>query len=343
MITVIIPTWNQRDLLRTCLRSLQAQTAACRVLVVDNGSSDGTVEMVTHDFSGFDLLRLEANLGFAQAVNKGIRQSTTEFVALLNNDTEADPRWIETGARAFHEYRDYSFFASRLIDYLQRDRLDSAGDCYSRAGLPYKRGLGEPIDRYSKPEPVLGASAGAAFYRRSIFEEIGLFDEDFFMYLEDVDFSLRAQRAGHRCLYLPDAIVYHIEAASDPDREAEIPETAISGRATGSPLQTPECRGEPVARPLPAVFYSNTRVYWITRNRWQLMVTYQPLRHLPWLAYGWARSTLFHLLKAGHFGAFLKGLAAGISSTPRALKKRIALRQNQVISTRQLCQLMRRC
>lgn len=320
MITVIIPTWNQRDLLRNCLRFLQAQTAPCGVLVVDNGSSDGTPEMMRQEFAGFDLLRLDTNLGFAKAVNKGIRQSSTEFVALLNNDTEADPRWIETGVRAFHAYPGYSFLASRLINYWQRDRLDSAGDCYSRTALPYKRGLGEPIDRYSKPEPVLGAGAGAAFYRRSLFEEVGLFDEDFFMYLEDVELSLRAQCAGHRCLYLPDAIVYHLEAASDPARKV------IS-------------RSDPEI----VVFYSHTRVYWITRNRWQLMVTYQPLRHLPWLAYGWARSVLFHLLKAGHFGAFLKGLAAGIASTPRALKKRIAVRRNQVISTRQLCQLMRRC
>lgn len=314
-LTVIIPTWNQRDLLRNCLASLRNQTAPCRILVVDNGSTDLTEEMVRAEFPNLHYLHLKDNVGFAKAINTGIQNSSTLFVALLNNDTEADPRWVEVGLRALAEHRDYSFFASRIIRYDERSRLDGAGDCYSRSGLPYKRGLGEPVERFSVSQPVLGASGGAAFYRRSLFDAIGLFEEGFFMYLEDVDLSLRAQLTGHACLYLPDAIVYHIEAASDPQR-----------------------RLHPPAGQLP--YYSADRVYWITRNRWQLMVTYQPLRHAPWLIYGWARSTLFHLLKAGFFGSFLKGLTAGFLCTPLALKKRFAMRRHRLISVRQLCQLM---
>ncbi len=330
-LTVIIPTWNRKDLLRNCLSSLQRQTVPCSVLVVDNGSTDSTQEMVKTDFPSFDSLSLHSNQGFAKAVNLGIQSTGSSFVALLNNDTEADPLWVEAGLHAFLSNREYSFFASRMIRYCQRTHLDCAGDCYNRNGLPYKRGLGEPVSQFSVREPVLGASAGAAFYRRSLFDEVGLFDESFFMYLEDVDLSLRAQLAGHRCLYLPDAIVYHIEAASDPERIATGRSSPVTGR-------------QPTSRSAGQLsYYSAPRVYWITRNRWQLMVTYQPLRHAPWLLYGWTRSALFHLLKAGFLAPFLRGLAAGLLRTPQALRKRMVTRRNRLISVRRLCQLMQQC
>ena len=324
-LTVIVPTWNQKELLRNCLNSLKRQTVSCTVLIVDNGSADSTAEMVRSGFAHFHYLNLGHNHGFAQAVNIGIQRSTTEFIALLNNDAEADRLWVEAGLRAFRKYPDYWFFASRIVNYLYRDRLDSAGDCYNCVGLPYKRGSGEPIQRFSEPQPVLGASAGAAFYRRALFDEIGFFDEDFFIYLEDVDLSLRAQLAGRPCLYFPEAVVNHLEAASDPDRPA-----------SGFP-NAPSHTGSELA------YYSSTRVYWITRNRWQLMIAYQPVRHLPWLIYGWSRSVFFHLFKAGFFAAFLRGLAAGILQTPRALKKRMAMRRKRVISSGHLCQLIRKC
>lgn len=330
-ITVIVPTWNRKELLSRCLDSLRRQTAPCRVLVVDDGSTDGTEELVRHQFSAFDYLRLGQNLGFCRAVNEGIRRAYTPFLALLNNDTEADPGWMEAGLSAFERFPSYWFFASRIVNFFARDLLDSAGDCYSRSGMPYKRGGGRRLGEFSRSGPVLGASAGAAFYRRDLFDRIGLFDESYHMYLEDVDLSLRAQLAGYPCLYLPDAVVYHIEAASDPGRRTQALEGANRPPSSG-------CRASTI-RP----FYSDRRVYWITRNRWQLMVTHQPVRHLPWLLYGWTRSFLFHLLKAGCAGAFLRGLAAGIRSSPRALAKRRQLRSQRVLSVRDLCRMMSAC
>lgn len=385
-LTVIIPTWNQKALLGTCLGSIEKQTAPCQVLIVDNGSTDSTSEMIKQFSASSSLpvqyMNLGMNLGFARAVNAGIKAAGADFVALLNNDTEADRRWVEMGLRAFEEYPDYDFFASKIINYHHRHLLDSAGDCYNRQGIAYKRGFGESVEKFTELEPVLGAGAAAGFYRRSLFEDIGLFDADFFMYLEDVDLSLRAQRAGHRCLYLPGAIVYHIEAASDPgplphegvakapQGHKKIAQGVSPGLVTlkqGSPggakgrlcrpwgaFATPShgrgseysplagARGsefpypsrdregaatsnvEPNERSV-GPHHSATRTYWITRNRWQLMVTYQPLRHLPWLIYGWTRSALFYLFKAGFFGAFLRGLWAGVRCTPRALRKRRAL------------------
>ena len=321
-LTVIIPTWNQKELLARCLRSLRGQTVPCRVLVVDNGSSDSTLGLLEElrlDFSGrLEWIGLPANRGFAAAVNQGIRGSRTEFIGLLNNDAEADSRWVETGLNALRDRRDYSFFASRLVQYHNREILDGAGDGYNRTGIPFKRGWGERAESFRISGPVLGASGAAAFYRRRLFDEVGLFDETFFMYLEDVDLSLRAQLLGHRCLYLPEAVVHHIEAASDPlRRQSAAAENAVTL----------------------ALFSSPDRVYWITRNRWQLMVTYQPARHFPWLLYGWARSAGHGLLKAGYFSSFLSGLLAGVLLTPRALKKRLALRRKRKVPLMEIYRL----
>ena len=205
-LTVIIPTWNQKSLLQNCLQSLQRQKVPCHVRVVDNGSTDSTKEMVQSTqptfSSNLEYVNLGCNRGFAEAANVGIRSASTEFVALLNNDTEADAGWVEAGVAALGRYPNYAIFASKIIDYRRRDQLDSAGDCYNRGGIPHKRGRGQSVKGFSEIKPVLAASAAAAFYRRSVFDEIGFFDEDFFMYLEDVDFCLRAHLAGHRCLYL---------------------------------------------------------------------------------------------------------------------------------------------
>jgi GT2 family glycosyltransferase len=316
-ITVIIPSWNQKTLLERCLSSLHEQTADCLVTVVDNGSIDGSQEMLKSCFPDVSSIRLEQNVGFARACNLAIKEARTPYVALLNNDTEAHPEWIEAGLRAFSRYPDDWFFATRMIQFFDRGKLDSAGDLYTRTGLPLKRGLGEPPGTFPAAEPVLGASAGAAFYRRELFDRVGYFDEEFFMYLEDVDFSLRAQLAGYPCRYLPDAMVYHMEAASDPERKLN---TDVSSR----------------------IFYSSSRVFWITRNRWLLMVKYQPLRNLPWLLYGWTRSLLFHLLKQGFTREFIRGLGSGISRTPYALGERSRLNLDRKMSNRELCRLMNR-
>ena len=348
-LTVIIPTWNRVRLLERCLSSLAEQRVRCPILVVDNGSSDSTREMLDTRFPEVEVLGLEENQGFARAVNQGILHCNSEYVALLNNDTEVDPGWVEAGLAAFEGNPSYWFLASRMMDFRERDRIDSAGDGYDRTGMPFKRGRGDPSGRHAHSRPVLGASAGAAFYRRELFRRIGLFDEKYYMYLEDVDLSLRAQLTGHPCLYVPEAVVYHIEAASDSSREdlvSELLEAEEEGLRNVRPVKKETGLGpvqpEPDPPPLP-VCYSPTRVYWITRNRWQLMVTYQPGRNLVQLAYGWARSTAFHAVKAGYLGSFLRGLAAGVARTPQALIKRFRMRRNRALSGREICRLMNGC
>ena len=320
LLTVIIPTWNGCPLLQRCLQSLRLQTAHHRTLVVDNGSTDETAVMLGEHFPDVELLRLDRNLGFAAAVNRGLERTDTPFVALLNNDTEVDPDWVREGLAAFDHHSEPLIVASLILNFFARDIVDSAGDCYGVTGMAIKRGNGEPAVGYQTSRPVLGASAGAAFYRRELFDLIGFFDEDFFMYLEDVDLSLRAQLAGFGCRFASAARVYHVEAASDPDR------TRTREDSAG-----------------PEPFYSRSRVYWITRNRWLLMATYQPWRSAPWLVYGWIRSFFFHLLKAGYWLSFLQGLTAGLLATPQALFKRRRLRSQRRLTTGELWQLLRKC
>ncbi|HSR68942.1 MAG TPA: glycosyltransferase family 2 protein [Acidobacteriota bacterium] len=313
-ITVVVPNYNQRKLLRACLRSLRRQTHPCRVLVVDDGSEDGSASMVEQDFPEFRCLRLSSNVGFAAAANAGMRRVETEFTALLNNDAEADPEWIAAGLRAFQRLPRHGMLASKMIDSRDCSRLDSAGDLYNRRGMPLKRGNGCPASDFEQEAEVLGASGGAAFYRTSMLRRLGYFDESFHMYLEDVDLSLRARLAGYRCRFIPQAVVYHLEAGSDPLRKP----------------------GDG-----PGVYYSPSRVYWITRNRWRLMWTYQPLSNFPWLALGWTKSALFHLLKAGYLGSFLKGTAAGWAALPNDLGKRRRLFRHSRISRSELWKLFR--
>jgi len=209
--SVIIPNYNGWHLLAVCLAALRRQTyPAFEVVVVDNGSTDGSVDLVRRHFPEVRVIALPENRRFCGAVNAGIRATTGEVVALLNNDTEPEPAWLAELCRALAEHPEVGLCASKILLYDRRDILHTAGDYYTLAGLPGNRGVWQKDDgRYDRPEYVFGACAGAAAYRRALFEDIGLFDEDFEAYCEDVDFNLRAQLAGYRCLYVPTARVYH--------------------------------------------------------------------------------------------------------------------------------------
>ena len=215
-VTVVIPNWNGERFLETCLGSLREQTFKdFTTVLVDNGSEDSSVKLVSKDFPEVEVVSIGENRGFSVAVNAGILASDTELVALLNNDTEQEPGWLEALVEASDANREAGFFASKLVDFGDRNVLDGAGDALRRSGLPYRLGHGEK-DRGQCDETayVFGACAAAAMYRRNMLEEIGLFDEDFFAYCEDGDLSFRAQLAGYRCLYVPGAVVYHIGSAS---------------------------------------------------------------------------------------------------------------------------------
>ncbi|MHB0871510.1 MAG: glycosyltransferase family 2 protein [Chloroflexota bacterium] len=210
-ISVIVPNWNGSRYLAGCLDSLRSQSyRRFEALVVDNGSTDGSDRMVPERYQEFRLLPMGSNLGFAAAVNEGIRRSRGELVALLNNDAEAETDWLERLAEGAVNHPEAGFFACKILLYDRRDVIHSAGDFYSKDGVPGNRGVWQRDEgQFDREEYVLSACGGASGWRRGLFEDVGLFDESLFMYCEDVDLSLRAQLRGHRCVYLPAARVYH--------------------------------------------------------------------------------------------------------------------------------------
>lgn len=211
-IAVVIPNWNGKDSLKSCLDSLLEQTQKHTILVVENGSSDGSLEFLREHYPDVQLVVNKANRGFAGGVNDGIRlamQESFEFVALFNNDAVADPNWLKTLADTLAVEKEFGIATGKLLS-ANADHIDSTGEGYTVWGLPFPRGRDEPISiHYDELTSVFAASGGASLYRVKMLEEIGLFDEDFFAYYEDVDISFRAQLAAWQVRYVPSAIAYH--------------------------------------------------------------------------------------------------------------------------------------
>lgn len=210
-VSVVIPNWNGERFLRGCLQSLREQTfKAFEVILVDNASTDGSLALVEKEFPEVRVVKLVRNLGLTGGANAGIKAAQGEVIALLNNDAEAHPNWLESLWDALQRHPEAGMAASKILLYDRRSIINSAGDFYRLDGVPGNRGVWEE-DRgqYDREEYVFGACGGAAAYRKAMLEEIGLFDEDMFMYCEDMDLAWRAQIAGYRCVYTPKAIAYH--------------------------------------------------------------------------------------------------------------------------------------
>ncbi len=212
LVSVIVVNWNGLAYLPECLDSLAAQSyPALEVIVVDNGSTDGSIEYLRGQHAArLRLVESPCNLGFAGGNNMGIRASKGAYLALINNDAAADTRWVEALVAAAEADPDVGMCASRIYVWTRPGVLDGAGLLISGDGIGRGRGRLEPDgELYERETDVLLPSACAALYRRSMLDEIGLFDEDFFAYCEDTDLGLRARIAGWRCRYVPRAVVRH--------------------------------------------------------------------------------------------------------------------------------------
>ena len=208
-VTIIIPNYNGLKFMDPCFRALDSQRSdEHQILVVDNGSTDGSVEWLKE--RQIPTVFLDTNTGFSGAVNAGIRAADTPYVILLNNDTEPDSLYVEEMLRAIEASPDIFSVSSKMIQLYDREKMDDAGDMYTVMGWAFQRGVGRPVDAYNRPASVFSACAGAAIYRRAVFDEIGLFDEMHFAYLEDIDVGYRARIAGYKNIYCPTAIVYHV-------------------------------------------------------------------------------------------------------------------------------------
>ena len=215
-IDIVIPNWNGKDLLRACLDSIKRQVHTdYSIIVVDNGSEDGSPELLRKYYPEVNLLSWPENRGFSVAVNAGIELSTAALIFLLNNDTELHENCLQELAAAAERYKDAGFFAAKMLNYHDHSILDGAGDAFLRGGVGYRLGTMERDGAlYSTPRYCFGACAGAAMYRKEMLQETGCFDEDFFAYLEDVDLNFRANSRGKKCYYVPQAEVYHVGSAT---------------------------------------------------------------------------------------------------------------------------------
>ena len=215
-VVVVIPNWNGQRLLSTCLAALGRQHyRSFQVIVVDNGSTDGSVEWLRQSYPAVKLIVNQSNLGFAAAVNQGIMSTESQWVATLNNDTEVDEAWLSALLQAADTDPEIGMCASKMLFADRPQVINSTGICLDLAGIAWDCCGGRPNnDSDQKPQEVFGPCGGAALYRREMLDEIGLFDEDFFAYLEDVDLAWRARRAGWRALYVPTARVLHHHSAT---------------------------------------------------------------------------------------------------------------------------------
>jgi hypothetical protein len=209
--SVVIPTYNGIKHIPPCLDSLRRQSRRPdEVIAVDDGSTDGTDALIRRAYPEVQLVRLEKNKGFAAAVNEGIVRSSGRYIALLNNDTQAHPDWLLELTRVLDEQPSIGFCSSKMLFADQPGVINSIGIGFTRSGIAMDVGYRQKDGaQFNQPRLIFGACAGAAIYRRSLFDELGRFDEGLFMWYEDADFSFRAQLAGYHCLYVPTAVVYH--------------------------------------------------------------------------------------------------------------------------------------
>jgi GT2 family glycosyltransferase len=211
-IALVVVNWNGGDTLLRCLRSVAVQERPPeRVIVVDNASQDGSMDRAVAEFAFVEPMRMAANVGFAAANNAALRASADcDWVALLNPDAFAAPSWLARLTAAAERNPEYAAFASQLRQAAQENLLDGAGDIYHVSGLAWRGGHGQPLPEAGEPRDVFSPCAAAALYRRDALLDVGGFDERYFCYLEDVDLGFRLRLRGHRCLYVPDAVVAHV-------------------------------------------------------------------------------------------------------------------------------------
>ncbi len=298
---VVIPNWNGAERIGACLDSLHTQTLEHQVVVVDNGSVDNSVELIEDYYSEVILIKNRKNKGFAGGVNSGIQYALDQkanYIALLNNDAVAEKTWLNSLVEFANEHPSAGIVTSKICDN-KKTYLDSTGDQYTIWGLPYPRGRGEKYtDDYDTLTDVFGASGGASLYRAKMLRQIGMFDNDFFAYYEDVDISFRAQLAGWKVAYQPKAIIYHEISATS---------SKIKDFATYQTIKN-----------LPWLMWKNVP--------WRLMPKILPRFSLAYAAF------IFSALSRQQFKAAIKGVGVSLLLLPKKLVQRHGIQKNRNVS-----------
>ena len=298
--SVIIVNLNGREHLEACLNSLFRQTYSdCDVVLVDNGSTDGSIEFVKTRFPKVNVLQLGRNTGFAYATNRGIEQTASSFVALLNNDIEVDQRWLEKLVSILRGSPEAGAVACKMLNFSNRSVIDAAGDALTRAAMAEARGHGHP-DRgqYDQADYIFGPCAGAAVYKREVFDQNGLFDESFFAFYEDIDLDFRMQSSGWKVLYEPSALCYHKRGATVRKMQRMAVMLHVRNNIFYVVKNIP---GRTIVRRFPAILASRLKV---------------------WLAY----------VRNGNVTGVLRGIAEAVLKMPEMLSKRKALKARRKVS-----------
>ena len=301
LFSVIIPHWNGKQFLETCLTALRNQTyTPIEVIIVDNASEDGSQAYIREHFPEMHLIELPENRGFTGACNTGMEAAKGDIIALLNNDTEVDPNWASAIVDAFQRHADVGLVASKMLLFNKRDHIHTAGDGFTTDGQAFNRGVWQKDEgQYNTEEFIFGACGGSSAYRREVLDEVGLLDDDFFFLLEDVDLAWRAQLRGWRTLYTPKAIVYHHLSATGGGKTASF----YAGRNTLILL----------IKDLPKEIWQR---YW-----WQIMRRQS--------------TTAWEAIQAWRGEAArarLRGMLAGLRAIPKALKKRREVQAQREVS-----------
>jgi GT2 family glycosyltransferase len=301
LLSVIIPNWNGAQHLPTCLDSLRRQTYPhLEVILVDNASHDESVALVRRDYPQVVLVQLDENLGLTGGINRGVQAARGEFIAPLNNDTEVAAGWAEALVTALLDHPEAGMSASKMLLFDRRDTLHSAGDAYGVDGIPVNRGVWQKDEgQFDDDGYIWGGCGGAVAYRRAMLDDIGLLDEDLFMYCEDVDLNWRAQLAGYRCVFAPQAVVYHHLSATGAGEIASF----YTGRNTLWVL----------AKNYPRELL---RRHWRAIVRAQLRISRDALK-------AWRGEAA---------RARLRGQLAGLLGLPRWLRKRRAIQASRKVS-----------
>ena len=229
--TIIIPNYNGIEYLNDCLTSLQkCEPNDFHIIVVDNGSTDGSAELLKEKYPDVESIFLLENTGFAPAVNRGLEQVKTLYALLLNNDILVEPDFVSKMEQAIESHTNCFSVSAKMLQMHQPKILDGAGDLYCALGWAFALGKGKTaIDHYTKPAKIFSSCGGAVIYRMDILNQIGYFDENHFAYLEDVDLGYRARIHGYDNWYEPSAIVYHAGSAFSGSRYNEF-KTKLASR-----------------------------------------------------------------------------------------------------------------
>ena len=289
LVSIIIVNHNGRHLLKGCLESVFAQSYRnFELILVDNGSSDGSVEFVRENFPSVRVVALNENRGFAGGNNEGLRYANGEFIALLNNDAFASRDWLKSLVGAILMDERIGICSSKII-IEGTNKIDSAGDVFTTAFTGTKMGEFQDEDRFSVRRFVPGACAAAVLYRRAMLDEIGFFDDDFFLNHEDTDLNMRAWLAGWRCIFVPEAVVYHKVSASI----GYLSDTSVY------------------------YFARNTEWVWIKNVPFRLMLRYLPQRIMYEIA-----SFGYSCILKNRWRPFIRGKVDALIGLPLMIKKR---------------------